>query len=106
MTATIPANYGNGGPFYAPSRSLDADSALLFVKGERVATPVLVGDRASWSMCAWVYAEPEARTLFYERDAAKENVAHLIQVSLLSGCSRQVVLEWSNSETPRAARAT
>ena len=81
MTATIPANYGNGGPFYAPSRSLDADSALLFVKGERVATPVLVGDRASWSMCAWVYAEPEARTLFYERDAAKENVAHLIQVS-------------------------
>lgn len=32
--------------------------------------PVLLGAKPEWSFCAWVYADRNARTLYYERDAA------------------------------------
>lgn len=54
--------------------------ALKFVRGERVETPVLIGQAEAWSMCSWFMAEPAARTLYYERDAQKMNVANLIQL--------------------------
>ena len=54
--------------------------ALKFVRGERVETPVLIGDKAEWSLCAWVWAERAARTLYYERDGRKTTVANLVQL--------------------------
>jgi hypothetical protein len=80
MDGEIVANYGNGGPFYAPDRNTYQNQALTFVRGERVQLPLLLGAKAEWSLCAWVYADRNARTLFYERDAARTNVANLIQL--------------------------
>eukprot|EP00238_Polyblepharides_amylifera_P015327 CAMPEP_0196599450 /NCGR_PEP_ID=MMETSP1081-20130531/94863_1 /TAXON_ID=36882 /ORGANISM="Pyramimonas amylifera, Strain CCMP720" /LENGTH=2090 /DNA_ID=CAMNT_0041925221 /DNA_START=417 /DNA_END=6689 /DNA_ORIENTATION=+ len=77
---TIPSSYGNGGPFFADNRQGHPKQALQFVRGERVETPVLLGHRNMWSVCAWVYAERSARTLYYERDHSKQNVANLIQL--------------------------
>ena len=56
--------------------------ALKFARGERVETPVLIGNKEAWSMCAWIFAEPTARTLYYERDGARSVVANLIQVTI------------------------
>jgi len=76
----IPPNYGNGGPFFAANRQGYDKQALKFVRGERVETPVLIGDKAEWSLCVWVFAERTARTLFYERDGSKMTVANLVQL--------------------------
>jgi hypothetical protein len=78
--ATIAKDYGNGGPFYTNNREESPNQALLFVRGERVETPVLIGAKARWSMCAWIFPERDARTLFYERDESKQIVANLIQL--------------------------
>jgi hypothetical protein len=76
----ISAGYGDGGPFFAPNRQGYPQQALKFVRGERVETPVLIGDKAEWSLCAWVWAERAARTLYYERDGRKTTVANLVQL--------------------------
>jgi len=80
MDATIAKDYGNGGPFYTNNREASPNQALLFVRGERVETPVLIGAKARWSLCAWIFPERDARTLFYERDESRQIVANLIQL--------------------------